>query len=161
MEYVNLPHPDRLTDCIFVKLPHPDRLTDCIYVNLPHPDRLTDCIRAFFTSSQDLIGRLPTDRRERIGMSPNNLQSEHKGHRTQASNTLSLFGPAEEFGNHDDRLFRNFFPPSELYSSLATAPQGWEQLLLFFSAMTRVCSLTSVHSLSGLTVGQKLWFFSK
>ena len=33
--------------------------------------------------------------------------------------------------------------------------------VLFLAAFIRVCSLTKVHNLSRLTVGQKLWFLFK
>ena len=82
---------------------------------------------------------------------------------TDTSNTLNpLFSSStEEFGPPDDRLLRelslaqNFVVADRTTSMMGAAP------VLFFAALTRVCSLTNVHSLSRLTVGQKLWFLFK
>lgn len=85
------------------------------------------------------------------------------GHNPPNTHTLPpLFSSfAGDFGLHSDRLPWEFSLPQSFVTAPDAPHQRWEHRSLALGNVSRVCSLTSVGSLSRLTVGLKLGFLFK
>ena len=74
---------------------------------------------------------------------------------------LLLGSSTEEFGLHEDGLFGELALSQNSVVARSHHIDARTSSCLVFGRHGYICSRTKVHSLSRLTVGRKLWFFSK